>query len=125
MSTKDKIDFAHAMGKHSKATARDLQRLMRYGATHARIATDQCNGPDYDRCRNDAERLRVSQRWQEYQDKLPAKLEHIRAAIRKICQSFGADVVFQGDPRGCTVKIVVPDGYTNDFGREGICVPTS
>lgn len=28
-----------------------------------------------------------------------------------------------GDPRGCVLKIVVPSGATNDWGREGIAVP--
>ena len=28
-----------------------------------------------------------------------------------------------GDPRGCVLKLTVPSGYTNDFGREGVCVP--
>lgn len=28
-----------------------------------------------------------------------------------------------GDPRGVTVKLVVPSGRTNDFGGEGIRVP--
>jgi hypothetical protein len=27
--------------------------------------------------------------------------------------------------RGNTIKVVMPDGYTNDWGREGLCVPTS
>jgi len=39
------------------------------------------------------------------------------------CASFGALAILGGDPRGCVVKIKVPDGFTNDFGNEGICVP--
>lgn len=31
--------------------------------------------------------------------------------------------VFQGDPRGCVFKLQVPSGRTNDWGKEGICVP--
>lgn len=33
------------------------------------------------------------------------------------------NVIFGGDPRGCTVKLVFHDGYTNDFGGQGYCVP--
>lgn len=31
--------------------------------------------------------------------------------------------IFQGDPRGATVKIRVPSGKTGDWGQTGICVP--
>ena len=31
--------------------------------------------------------------------------------------------VFQGDPRGAVLKLQVPSGKTNDWGRTGICVP--
>lgn len=49
-----------------------------------------------------------------------AKLRCERAAKR-----VGAKgCVLQGDPRGCTFKLVFADGATNDWGREGWCVPT-
>ena len=32
--------------------------------------------------------------------------------------------VFQGDPRGACVKLTVPSGKTDDWGRTGVCVPT-
>lgn len=47
----------------------------------------------------------------------------LRAAVAELGERFG--VVFQGDPRGATVKLTVPSGYTNDWGNEGVCVPTS
>jgi hypothetical protein len=104
-STKDKMEFAYLMAKHSKATQSDIQRLMRYGSTYSRFATDACNRQLT---------TREEQRWHS-----------IRGKINILCNTFDASVKFQNDPRGCTVKIVVPDGYTNDWGREGICVPTS
>jgi hypothetical protein len=36
---------------------------------------------------------------------------------------YGITPIFQGDPRGAVVKLRVPSGYTNDMGREGVCVP--
>jgi len=39
-------------------------------------------------------------------------------------QGQGLVAIFQGDPRGVTVKVKLPSGATNDFGKEGICVPT-
>lgn len=123
--TKDKMEFAYLMAKHSTATLRDIEALLRYGATYNRIATDMLNGPDYSKCRNDAERNHVSKVWQEYQDTLPVKQSRIKMKIHKILGTFNASARFQNDARGCTVKIAVPDGYTNDWGKEGICVPTA
>lgn len=48
----------------------------------------------------------------------------VRGEIETLAASLGCTgVVLGGDPRGCTVKLVLPDGYTNDWGREGLCVP--
>jgi hypothetical protein len=112
--TKDKLEFVFAMGRHSAATIHDIQRLMRYGATLGNIAEAHCNGDcpynphDYDGTGRDC-----------------PKQERIEKKVIELCEIFGAKPVFQQDPRGCVLKIQVPDGYTNDWGREGICVPTS
>jgi hypothetical protein len=99
------------------------QRLMRYGATYGRLQEDQCNGPEYTgKPELDAQRQRM---WQTYQDAIPAKEEKIVKAVSALCTEYGCKPVFSGDPRGNTLKIEVPDGFTNDWGREGICVPTS
>lgn len=110
------------------------QRLMRYGATYGRLCEDECNGPDYDavnrmRFFNAADRNKalstISKNWQDYLDTLPAKESKIEDAVSNLCKLYGCKAVFSGDPRGNTIKITVPDGYTNDWGREGIGVPTS
>lgn len=53
------------------------------------------------------------------------KEKRIELAMAALCESVGCRVVFQGDPRENTVKIVCLDGFTNDWGGEGLCVPTS
>lgn len=91
------------------------KRLMRYGATLGRIAENQCNGyQDWKGNWDERASLRDEK-----------KEERIQAKVTELCAEFGCKPVFQGDPRGNTLKIVVPDGYTNDWGREGVCVPTS
>jgi len=102
---KERLEFGLAMGRHSTATLHDLTRLLRYGATYHRLQETAC-----ERMLTDKER------------KQEVRTEE---AIEKLCASFGASVEFQGDPRGCTVKIQVSDGYTNDWGKTGICVPTA
>jgi hypothetical protein len=50
--------------------------------------------------------------------------EKCEAAIRKVCEALpGCEPIFSGDPRGCTVRLRVPSGRTNDWARTGICVP--
>lgn len=47
---------------------------------------------------------------------LAAAVEYVDPRFRVVCQR---------DPRGATVKIVVPSGRTDDWGHIGICVPGS
>jgi hypothetical protein len=51
----------------------------------------------------------------------------IERRIRLQCRELGPGFapVFQGDPRGATVKLKVPSGFYNDWGQTGLCVPTS
>lgn len=91
------------------------EKLMRYGATLGRLAEEQCNGYQDYQGNWDEKATKASER----------KEERIRAKVIELCKQFGCTPVFQGDPRGNVLKIQVPDGYTNDWGREGICVPTS
>lgn len=91
------------------------ERLMRYGATLSAIAERECNGHqtpsgDWDE--------RAAKRDEE-------KEERLRRRVAAMCEGFGCKAIFSGDPRGATLKVAVPDGYTDDWGREGICVPTS
>ena len=102
-------------GGEFSARAQFAKRLLRYGATLGRLAEAQCNG--FQDWRGN---------WDEKAEKrAEAKEARILARAEKLCAAFGCKVVTQGDPRGNTLKIQVPDGYTNDWGREGICVPTS
>lgn len=105
MTTKDKLEFTYAMAKHSAATLGDIQRLMRYGASIKAFAEIACN--------------------RELTHKEILREENLFAKVIQILAPIDCEPKFSGDPRGATVKIVVPDGYTNDWGKEGICVPTS
>lgn len=103
---KDILEFGYAMGKHApKSTQWHRERLLRYGASLNRLAVKQCNEP-----------------WTDADE---TKVERIRANVNGILAEIDCGAVYSRDPRGATLKIVVPDGYTNDWGKEGICVPTS
>lgn len=109
--TQDKMEFAAHIATHFKVTqsyqaALVAGKLCRLGATHNRLAVEQCN--------------------REWTDRDEAKRERIRKTICNIAEGIGAtSVVFSNDPRGCTVKLCAPDGYHNDWDHEGICVPTA
>jgi hypothetical protein len=96
--------------------------LCRHGKTYSRIQEAVCNGVEwshYDTNESFNRRQAAHEAWTE---KRETQLEkRIREIVAGIGVGFG--VIFQGDPRGCTLKITVPSGRTNDFGKEGICVP--
>jgi hypothetical protein len=55
---------------------------------------------------------------------LPANVTACGDKMREIAEYLGCKgVKLGGDPRGCTVKLLMADGYTDDFGEEGVCVP--
>lgn len=106
VSTNAKLQFVFAMARHGNSISlNDCKRIMRYAATLQRLAETACN-----RELTKAEIL---------------KDEAMMAKVIEICAPSDIEPSFSGDPRGCVVKLVVPDGYTDDFGREGICVPTA
>jgi hypothetical protein len=116
---KERAEFIAALAAHVNGSPERrgwlATRLMYYGAAYARIQERACNGhqkPNGD--------------WDEQaalrDERRETKLEE---TITKLCEPFDCKPKFGGDPRGATIKIVVPDGYTNDWGHEGICVPTS
>lgn len=47
----------------------------------------------------------------------------IERRVSALCAAHGLVPVFNGDPRGAVLKLKVPSGVTNDWGREGVCVP--
>lgn len=46
-----------------------------------------------------------------------------QALVRGLLAPHNVTPIFNGDPRGAVVKLRVPSGATDDWGREGICVP--
>jgi hypothetical protein len=103
VTTKAKMEFVYAMAKHSAVTLHDCIRVMRYAATVQRLAETACN--------------------RELTPKEIRKDENVQMDIIAILAPHDCAAKFGGNPRGCCVKVVVPDGYTNDMGQEGICVP--
>ena len=86
------------------------KRLIQLATNHHKAMEDYCNGTrdPYD---------------SEGEDK-PWYVK-MKNEIADLAVSMGCTgVKFSGDPRGCTVKLILPNEATNDFGKEGWCVPT-
>lgn len=49
--------------------------------------------------------------------------ENLQARVTRLLAPYCVTTVFQGDPRGAVVKLRVPSGKTDDWGRTGVCVP--
>ncbi len=95
-------------GGHCNAT--QAAYLIRLATAHHRKMCDYCNIPDAGVFDDDG-------------DPTP-KLAVLRSKIEEAAaQCSMAGVKFGGDPRGCTVKLIMPNSETNDFGKEGWCVP--
>lgn len=104
--------FAADLRKHGngKATAAQARRLMALAKEHHRLCELWCSDEQYNR--------------EIDEDGEHPRMVRCRAAIEKLAKACGCKgVEFSGDPRGCTVKLVFHDGETNDFGKEGWCVP--
>ncbi len=102
------------------------RKVMRHAATIQRLSEAECNG-DYP-CDNGERKVSFCAKCES--GYVPSSMRggicpNCRAAARieAILAPYPIKPKFQGDPRGAVVKLVVPSGNTDDWGREGICVP--
>lgn len=107
----EKLEFVAIMqAEYPKSpphfTMRLCQKLMAHGATANRLAVTMCN--------HDLTHLE-----ERCQEQLPRRVADTLAEFKL----KGIKAKIGGDPRGCTLKLVLPSRRTNDFGQEGICVP--
>jgi hypothetical protein len=85
-----------------KGSDRQFSDLCALSVRHSHLAERHCSSPNF--------------RESEY--------EPVENRITSLAKTLGAKgVYFSHDPRGCTVRLILEDGYTNDWGREGFCVP--
>lgn len=101
------IDIDRNGGRCSRTCA---GHLIRMATKHHRMMEDYCSIPDADIYDEDGEPT--------------PRLATLRGMLEQAAKDCLCGVVFSGDPRGCTVKLLMPNGETNDFGKEGWCVPT-
>jgi hypothetical protein len=65
--------------------------------------------------------------YQDQHEKVPriaVRGERIEKRIAALCEKNGIKATFNGDPRGAVLVVSVPSGYSDSWGREGVCVPS-
>lgn len=110
MKRRDLIDFCVLLAREDTGMAWiDVailaDKLLRWGTSLSRLAVQDCN------VGLDEEGL--------------SRRDSLRAKVTKSCEEFKIVPVFSGDPRGATLKLKLPSGFSNDWGSTGVCVPTS
>lgn len=97
--------IAHESGDENQSVIKLCEELSKLAKTHHRLQENACN---YE-----------PSKWQLGRER------NIEKRIVEIAAELNlAGVKFSGDPRGCTVKLLLKSGKTNDFGNEGYCIPT-
>jgi hypothetical protein len=103
------------------------EAVMRIATTLTRLAEAQCNGdfPADNGERPTKQCPTCKQGWHPSFFVKDGNCRECRliAALKAHLAPYKIDPVVNGDPRGAVVKLKVPSGKTNDWGREGICVP--
>ena len=99
-------------------------RIMRHAATYCRLAEESCNGhPAQGSPTMPAAQLgKLQEKWDARIEREEARIEKLLTAA---ASELGLVADFGGDPRGYTVKLMLPSGRSNSFGGEGYGVPTS
>ena len=112
---KDRAIFLAQLAREIPATKASIDylqcfadKLYRYACKYNRNAVWQCNDGNYEDKGGYKQRVLLMGKFKELIDEF---------------NPYITGVIFQGDPRGCTVKLTFQSGKTNDFGNEGICVP--
>ncbi len=102
--------------------------VLRHAATIQRLSAAECNG-DWP-CDNGERKVKSCVRCGTgYAPSTLARgglCPSCRAGDRvtSLLGPYPVKVILGGDPRGACVKLAVPSGRTDDWGQEGICVPT-
>lgn len=88
----------------AEAVVRWCAKTRAMAATHQRLMLEYCNDGLDERQKHQVDR--------------------VRERLARHCEPANVRPVFSGDPRGCTVKLQVPSGRTQDWGEVGVLVPT-
>lgn len=126
-------NFIARLAKHN-IRPDDARKLLRYARTLHRLAEAQCNG-DWP-CGNGERKVEPCAKCEglwvpsvlkrhPYQKRTPKPLLYCpdcrtKAHVRALCASLGIEPEFQGDPRGCVLKLRLPGDPGDIDGLVGV-----
>ena len=125
MSYQQDRDEFIALAVGEGLTVETTRLLLRHATTIERLAVAACNG-DWPADNGERKTKVCSQcesLWAPSSFRKGVCPDCREEQIVKALLPDGYTALFNGDPRGCTLKITVPSGRTNDWGRDGLCVP--
>ena len=102
--------------------------IARHAVTHGNIQEGHCNGSGvWDNPRIDAKTAgKIQDRFEKRLEKREEQIEkRLTVLVAELPHVDGEPIVvrFEGDPRGCTVKLLLPSHDRSDFSSDGIAVP--
>lgn len=135
--SKQRDEFIATMTKEGLSVDK-ARALLRYASTLHRLAEAQCNGDwPYNGDRGHQWQSRHFVTCPDCESSGVAKSsmrtsnQHVKVCpdcrtteLVKAALPEGFKAIVNRDPRGAVLKIQVPSGKTDDWRREGICVPT-
>jgi hypothetical protein len=104
--------MVEAFGRDKK---RQVELLLRHAKTHGRLEEMSCNGhPAQGDPHMPVERInKLQDRWDAWIEKREGQIER---RIQQLCAEIGCKVDMNGDPRGYTIKVFLPDNAYNTWG---------
>ena len=126
-TAKEREEFIAAMvrefpNKSADSVAQLARLLLRHAKTHGRLAEETYNGhPAQGSPSLPAATInRLQEKWDA---RIARQEKQVERRMSEIAAELGAKIDFGGDPRGYTVKLILPSGHSNTWGQDGFGIP--
>lgn len=132
---RDRDEFVQIMSREVPVMPLSaIYTLMRAGRTLHRLAELECSSEAADRdqvpCPNPTAEHCVCEGYGSRDGTQHGTVPRIAVRelqthrrVNKLCHEYGISARFSNDPRGAVLVLAVPSGFTNDWGKTGVCVP--
>jgi hypothetical protein len=131
--SRERDEFMHTMAREG-VPVDVCRKVLRHAATHHRCAELECSSEWADRDRVPCPGVKTEgaclcdygyaeEGKHESVPRVSVTAQRMERLITAALAPYNVVPVFQGDPRGATVKLKVPSGKADSWDGVGICVP--